>query len=160
MESKPVSTKQKESLVTILIDNVPVSISTKRYNQLIEWIDRYNSYQIGLEIYPPESNIHKQYAIKSKIALETLKSSKMNYKKKIQEIQTEINIINKYYINQVASPSKETINKLEELTKEHYILLKKYYEKSQDIRLMIVSLFQGVFIFCILMTIIKFIIEN
>lgn len=60
MESKPVSTKQKESLVTILIDNVPVSISTKRYNQLIEWIDRYNSYQIGLEIYPPESNIHKQ----------------------------------------------------------------------------------------------------
>lgn len=160
MESKPVSTKQKESLVTILIDNVPVSISTKRYNQLIEWIDRYNSYQIGLEIYPPESNIHKQYAIKSKIALETLKSSKMNYKKKIQEIQTKINIINKYYINQVASPSKETINKLEELTKEHYILLKKYYEKSQDIRLMIVSLFQGVFIFCILMTIIKFIIEN
>lgn len=84
----------------------------------------------------------------------------MNYKKKIQEIQTEINIINKYYINQVASPPKETINKLEELTKEHYILLKKYYEKSQDIRLMIVSLFQGVFIFCILMTIIKFIIEN
>lgn len=29
MESKPVSTKQKESLVTILINNVPVSISTK-----------------------------------------------------------------------------------------------------------------------------------
>ena len=157
MESKPVSTKQKESLVTILIDNVPVSISTKRYNQLIEWIDRYNSYQIGLEIYPPESNIHKQYAIKSKIALETLKKLKNELQK---EIQTKINIINKYYINQVASPSKETINKLEELTKEHYILLKKYYEKSQDIRLMIVSLFQGVFIFCILMTIIKFIIEN
>ena len=84
----------------------------------------------------------------------------MNYKKKIQEIQTKINIINKYYINQVSSPSKETINKLEELTKEHYILLKKYYEKSQDIRLMIVSLFQAVFIFCILMTIIKSIIEN
>lgn len=76
MESKPVSTKQKELLVTILIDNVPVSISTKRYNQLIEWIDRYNSYQIGLEIYPPESNIHKQYAIKSKLALETLKKLK------------------------------------------------------------------------------------
>lgn len=54
----------------------------------------------------------------------------MNYKKKIQEIQTKINIINKYYINQVASPSKETTNKLEELTKEHYILLKKYYEKE------------------------------
>lgn len=76
MESKPVSTKQKESLVTILIDNVPVSISTKRYNQLIEWIDRYNSYQIGLEIYPLESNTHKQYAIKSKLALETLKKLK------------------------------------------------------------------------------------
>lgn len=98
MESKPVSTKQKESLVTILINNVPVSISTKRYNHLIEWIDRYNSYQIGLEIYPPESNIHKQYAIKSKIALETLKKLK-NYKKKIQEIELEINMINKYYIN-------------------------------------------------------------
>lgn len=84
----------------------------------------------------------------------------MNYKKKIQEIQTEINIINKYYINQVTNPSKETINKLEELTKEHYIFLKKYYEKSQNIRLIIVSFFQAVFIFCILMTIIKFIIEN
>ena len=84
----------------------------------------------------------------------------MNYKKKIQEILTKINIINKYYINQVASPSKETINKLEELTKEHYIFLKKYYEKSQNIRLIIVSFFQAVFIFCILMTIIKFIIEN
>lgn len=84
----------------------------------------------------------------------------MNYKKKIQETQIEINIINKYYINQVASPSKETINKLEELTKEHYILLKKYYKKSQDIRLAIVTFFQAVFIFCILMTIIRFIIEN
>lgn len=84
----------------------------------------------------------------------------MNYKKKIQEIQTEINIINKYYINQVTNPSKEKINKLEELTKEHYIFLKKYYEKSQNIRLIIVSFFQAVFIFCILMTIIKFIIEN
>ena len=71
MESKPVSTKQKESLVIILIDNVPVSISTKRYN----------SYQIGLEIYPPESNIHKQYAIKSKIALETLKKLKYELQK-------------------------------------------------------------------------------
>lgn len=81
MESKPVSTKQKESLVIILIDNVPVSISTKRYNHLIEWIDRYNSYQIGLEIYPPESNTHKQYAIKSKIALETLKKLKNELQK-------------------------------------------------------------------------------
>lgn len=81
MESKPVSTKQKESLVIILIDNVPVSISTKRYNHLIEWIDRYNSYQIGLEIYPLESNIHKQYAIKSKIALETLKKLKNELQK-------------------------------------------------------------------------------
>lgn len=83
----------------------------------------------------------------------------MNYKKEIQEIQTNINIINKYYINQVTNPSKETINRLE-LTKEHYILLKKYYEKSQGIRLAIVTFFQAVFIFCILITIIKFIIEN
>lgn len=81
MESKPVSTKQKESLVTILINNVPVSMSTKRYNHSIEWIDRYNSYQIGLEIYPPESNIHKQYAIESKIALETLKKLKNELQK-------------------------------------------------------------------------------
>ena len=36
MESKPVSTKQKESSVTILIDNVPVSISTDQYNHLLE----------------------------------------------------------------------------------------------------------------------------
>lgn len=40
----------------------------------------------------------------------------MNYKKKIQEIQTKINMINKYYINQVASPSKEIINRLEKPT--------------------------------------------
>lgn len=39
----------------------------------------------------------------------------MNYKKKIREIQTNINIINKYYINQVTNPSKETINRLEEI---------------------------------------------
>ena len=95
----------------------------------------------------------------------------MNYKKKIQEIQTEINIINKYYINQVTNPSKETINRLEELPmtiieeircledRYHY-LLEKYYEKSQGIRLAIVTFFQAVFIFCIIMTIIKFIIEN
>lgn len=81
MESKPVSTKQKESLVTILIDNVLVSISTKGYNQLIEWIDRYHRYQIGMEIYPLESNIYKQYAIKSKIALETLKKLKNELQK-------------------------------------------------------------------------------
>ena len=84
MESKPVSTKQKESLVTILINNVPVSISTKRYNHLIEWIDRYNSYQIGLEIYPPESNIHKQYAIKCKLTLEILKRIKYELQTKDQ----------------------------------------------------------------------------
>lgn len=76
MESKPVSIKQKESLVTILIDNIPIQISTDQYNHLLEWIDRYHRYQIGMEIYPSESNIHKQYAMKSKIALETLKKLK------------------------------------------------------------------------------------
>lgn len=76
MESKPVSIKQKESLVTILIDNIPIQISTDQYNHLLEWIDRYHRYQIGMEIYPLESNIYKQYAIKSKIALETLKKLK------------------------------------------------------------------------------------
>lgn len=34
MESKPVSTKQKESLVTILINNVPVFISTKNKTKM------------------------------------------------------------------------------------------------------------------------------
>lgn len=81
MESKPVFIKQKESLVTILIDNIPIQISTDQYNHLLEWIDRYHRYQIGLEIYPPESNIHKQYAIKSKIALETLKKLKYELQK-------------------------------------------------------------------------------
>lgn len=57
----------------------------------------------------------------------------MNYKKKIQEIELEINMINKYYINQVASPSKEIINRLEELTKHHYQL--KYLLKVIQIEL-------------------------
>lgn len=81
MESKPVSTKQKESLVTILIDNIPIQISTDQYNHLLEWIDRYHRYQIGMEIYPLESNIYKQYAIKFKIALETLKKLKYELQK-------------------------------------------------------------------------------
>lgn len=81
MESKPVSIKQKESLVTILIDNIPIQISTDQYNHLLEWIDRYHRYQIGMEIYPLESNIYKQYAIKSKIALETLKKLKYELQK-------------------------------------------------------------------------------
>lgn len=81
MESKPVSTKQKESSVTILIDNIPIQISTDQYNHLLEWIDRYHRYQIGMEIYPLESNIYKQYAIKSKIALETLKKLKNELQK-------------------------------------------------------------------------------
>lgn len=49
----------------------------------------------------------------------------MNYKKKIQEIQTEINIINKYYINQVANPSKETINNRVEYINRVMNLLEK-----------------------------------
>lgn len=76
MESKPASIVQKESLVTILIDNIPVQISIDQYNHLLEWIDRYHRYQIGMEIYPLESNIYKQYAIKFKLALETLKKLK------------------------------------------------------------------------------------
>lgn len=81
MELKPVSTQQKESLVTILIDNIPTQISSIQFNHLIEWIDRYHRYQIGMEIYPLESNTHKQYAIKSKIALETLKKLKNELQK-------------------------------------------------------------------------------
>ena len=84
----------------------------------------------------------------------------MNYKKKIQEIQTMINIINKYYINQVASPPKELINELDVLTKKHYQLLNKYYEKSQDIRSAIVTFFQATFIIAIGITILKFLVNN
>lgn len=81
MELKLVSTRQKESLVTIIIDDNPVQISTNQYNYLLEWIDRYHRYQIGMEIYPLESNIYKQYAIKSKLALETLKKLKNELQK-------------------------------------------------------------------------------
>lgn len=81
MELKLVSTRQKESLVTIIIDDNPIQISTNQYNYLLEWIDRYHRYQIGMEIYPLESNIYKQYAIKSKLALETLKKLKNELQK-------------------------------------------------------------------------------
>lgn len=84
MELKPVSTMQKESLVILLIDDIPIQISTNQYNHLLEWIDRYHKYQIGMEIYPLESNIHKQYAIKSKLALETLKKLKNELQKENQ----------------------------------------------------------------------------
>lgn len=84
MESKPVFIKQKESLVTLLIDDNPVQISTNQYNYLLEWIDRYHRYQIGMEIYPLESNIYKQYAIKFKLALETLKKLKNELQKENQ----------------------------------------------------------------------------
>lgn len=84
----------------------------------------------------------------------------MNYKKKIQEIELEINMINKYYINQIKEPDDKITKRLNILREEHYSLLEKYYEKSQGIRLAIVTFFQAVFIFCILITIIKFIIEN
>ena len=84
MELKPVSIVQKESSVTILIDDIPIQISTDQYNHLLEWIDRYHRYQIGMEIYPLESNIYKQYAIKSKLALETLKKLKNELQKENQ----------------------------------------------------------------------------
>lgn len=84
----------------------------------------------------------------------------MNYKKKIQEIELEINMINKYYINQIKDPDDKIIKRLNILREEHYFLLKKYYKKSQDIILAIVTFFQAVFIFYILITIIKFIIKN
>lgn len=48
----------------------------------------------------------------------------MNYKKKIQEIELEINMINKYYINQVASPSKEINNRVEYINRVMNLLEK------------------------------------
>lgn len=79
--SKLVSTKQKESSIIIIIDNNPAQISIDQFNHLLNWIDRYHKYQIGVQIYPLESNTHKQYAIKSKIALETLKKLKNELQK-------------------------------------------------------------------------------
>ena len=84
----------------------------------------------------------------------------MNYKKKIQEIQTMINIINKYYINQVANLLIYSHKKLDVLTKKHYQLLNKYYEKSQDISSAIVTFFQATFIIAIGITILKFLVNN
>ena len=57
-------------------------------------------------------------------------------------------------------PPKELLDEVDVLAKQHYTLLKKYYEKSQGIRLAIVTLFQAVFIYSIIMIIIKFIVEN
>lgn len=83
----------------------------------------------------------------------------MNYKKKIRETKVQMDILLKY-INQMKQPPKELINEMDVLAKQHYQLLNKYFEKSQDIRSAIVTFFQAVFISCILITIIKFIIEN
>lgn len=49
----------------------------------------------------------------------------MNYKKKIQEIELEINMINKYYINQIKDPDDKITKRLNILREEHYILLEK-----------------------------------
>jgi len=84
MELKPASIVQKESLVTLLIGDIPIQISTDQYNHLLEWIDRYHRYQIGMEIYPLESNIYKQYAIKCKLTLEILKRIKYELQTKDQ----------------------------------------------------------------------------
>lgn len=44
----------------------------------------------------------------------------MNYKKKIQEIELEINMINKYYINQVKDPND---NSREDILSNYIIIL-------------------------------------
>lgn len=49
----------------------------------------------------------------------------MNYKKKIQEIELEINMINKYYINQIKEPDDKITKRLNILREEHYFLLEK-----------------------------------
>lgn len=64
------------------------------------------------------------------------------------------------YVNQMKEPPKEFINELDVLAKHHYQLLNKYYEKSQGIRLAIVTFFQTAFIFAIVMTIVKLIVNN
>lgn len=84
MGLKPVSIQWKESLITILIDNNPIQISSIQLNHLIEWIDRYHRYQIGMEIYDLESNIHKQYTIKCKLTLDILKRIKYELQTKDQ----------------------------------------------------------------------------
>ena len=83
----------------------------------------------------------------------------MNYKKKIRETQVQMDILLKY-VNQMKEPPKELINELDVLTKQHYQLLNKYYEKSQDIRSAIVTFFQATFIIAIGITILKFLVNN
>lgn len=53
----------------------------------------------------------------------------MNYKKKIREIELEINMINKYYINQIKEPDDKITKRLNILREEHYFLLEKYYKR-------------------------------
>ena len=115
MESKPVFIKQKESLVTLLIDNIPIQISTNQYNYLLEWIDRYHRYQIGMEIYPLESNIHKQYAIKSQLSLPTTKKNQ----EYVKEIYLKVEEISRFFkMNKLITQSEEIQNRIAFLNQE------------------------------------------
>lgn len=78
----------------------------------------------------------------------------MNYKQKIQKVQVKMDIL-LTMINQISEPPKEMIQEMDVLTKQHYQLLKKYYEKSQYIRLIIVTTFQMIFIAALLVTIVQ-----
>ena len=64
------------------------------------------------------------------------------------------------YVNQMKEPPKELINELDVLTKQHYQLLNKYYEKSQNIRTSKETIFQAAFINAIGITILKFLVKN
>lgn len=83
----------------------------------------------------------------------------MNYKQKIREVKVKIDLYNKV-IHSMEEPPMTIMEEIRCLEDRYHYLLEKYYEKSQGIRLAIVAFFQAVFIFCILITIIKFIIEN
>lgn len=83
----------------------------------------------------------------------------MNYKKKIRETQVQMDILLKY-INQMQEPPRKLVDEVDVLAKQHYQLLNKYYEKSQDIRSAIVTFFQVAFVIAIGIIILKFIVNN
>lgn len=64
------------------------------------------------------------------------------------------------YINQMQEPPRKLVDEVDVLAKQHYQLLNKYYEKSQDIRSAIVTFFQVAFVIAIGIIILKSIVNN
>lgn len=78
----------------------------------------------------------------------------MNYKQKIREVKVKIDLYNKV-IHSMEEPPMTIIEEIRCLEDRYHYLLEKYYEKSQYIRLIIVTTFQMVFIAALLVTIVQ-----